>query len=116
MALSDNDVVMLLDTAQLRKLAQLLLHQEEPLMERIKSEPERVKYLNECNEAYNKVDSLLKDGENFNKKFEGDVNKADIAKEIHDYIKYGINMSLQWIRNCSLRVTCIDKIKTHFSS
>jgi hypothetical protein len=116
MALSDNDVVMLLDNAQLSKLAKLLLNQEEPLMERIKSQPERVKYLKECNGAYDKVVSLLQDGENFNKKFEGDVNKADIAKEIHDYIKYGINMSLQWIRNCSLRVTCIDKIKTHFSS
>jgi hypothetical protein len=116
MALSDNDVVMLLDNAQLSKLAKLLLNQEEPLMERIKSQPERVKYLKECNGAYDKVVSLLQDGENFNKKFEGDVNKAKIAKEIHDYIKYGINMSMQWIRNCSLRVTCIDKIKTHFNS
>jgi hypothetical protein len=112
MALSDNDVVMLLDNAQLSKLAKLLLNQEEPLMGRIKSEPERVKYLKECNGAYDKVVSLLQDGENFNKKFEGD----DIAKEIQDYIKYGINMSLQSIRNCSLRVTCIDKIKTHFNS
>jgi hypothetical protein len=109
---SDNDVVMLLENAQLSKLAKLLLNQEEPLMGRIKSEPERVKYLKECNGAYDKVVSLLQDGENFNKKFEGD----DIAKEIQDYIKYGINMSLQSIRNCSLRVTCIDKIKTHFSS
>lgn len=116
MALRDDDVVMLLENAQLSKLAKLILHQEEPLMERIKSEPERVKYLKECNGSHDKVVSLLHDGENFNKRFERDEHKADIAKEIHDYIKYGINMSLQSIRNCSLRVTCIDKIKTHFNS
>ncbi|WJX46646.1 hypothetical protein P8452_33425 [Trifolium repens] len=116
MASRDDDVVMLLENAQLSKLAKLLLNQEEPLMERIKSGPERVKYMKECNGAYDKVISLLQDGENFNKEFEGDDKKADIAKEIHHYIKYGINMSLQSIRNCSLRVTCIDKIKTHFNS
>ncbi|XP_058727806.1 uncharacterized protein LOC131599488 [Vicia villosa] len=116
MALRDDDVVMLLENAQLSKLAALLLHQEERLMEKIKSEPERVKYLKECNGAHDKVVSLLQECENFNKKFEGDEKKADIAKETLDYIKYGINMSMQAIRNCSLRVTCIDKIKTHFDS
>ncbi|KNA18381.1 hypothetical protein SOVF_071270 [Spinacia oleracea] len=111
-----DDVVMLMEHDQLLKLTTLLLHQEEPLMEAIKSEPERIKYLKECNVAHDKVVSLLEDGENASKKFDGDEKMTEIIKEIQEYIKYGVNFSLQSIRNCSLRVSCIDKIKTHFDS
>lgn len=117
MASEANDVVMLEDP-QLRKLAKLLLRQEEPHMTLIKSEPEREKYLKQCNDAHDNVISLLDSNNEFHDNYAkaGNKDKADIAKEIHEYIKYGINMSMQCVRNCCLRVSCVEKINTHFTS
>lgn len=118
MACKGADDVVMLENVQLRKLVKLLLHQEEQLMMNIKSEPERAKYLKQCNDAHDNVISLMDSSNDFHNKYvkAGNEDKSDIAKEIHEYIKFAINMSMQCIRNCALRVSCVDKITTHFNS
>ncbi|KAL9236737.1 hypothetical protein vseg_011372 [Gypsophila vaccaria] len=112
----EGDLVMLEDPTKLRKLASLILHQEEALQVWMTSEPERVKYLENCNDSYDGLTKLMSDSEDLTQKHKEsgeDINK--IVDDIHHYITYFLNMSLQCIRNCSLRVTCINKIQAHFA-
>ncbi|KMT04529.1 hypothetical protein BVRB_8g181910 [Beta vulgaris subsp. vulgaris] len=114
----DDDLFMLTDDKQLLKLAKLLRNQEEPLMLGIKSEPDRIKFLQECNDSYDNVVTLLDISRDLRNKHEAaravSEEKADIAANIEDYVKYGINMSLQCVRNCGFRLMCVEKLKEHF--
>ncbi|KNA15572.1 hypothetical protein SOVF_097140 [Spinacia oleracea] len=115
---SQDDLLMLTDDKQLRKLAKLLRNQEEPLSFSINSEPDRAKFLEECNDAYDIVIILLQNSTDLRNKHEAarasNSKKADIATDIQDYVKYGINLGLQCIQNCGMRVTVVEKLKTHF--
>ncbi|KAK9681825.1 hypothetical protein RND81_10G030200 [Saponaria officinalis] len=112
----DGDLVMLEDPTKLRKLASLILRQEEALQGWMTSEPERVKYLENCNDSYDGVTKLLNDSEDLVRKHkESKKDITEIVEGIHKYIIYFQNMSMQCIRNCSLRVTCIRKVKAHFA-
>ncbi|KAK9681834.1 hypothetical protein RND81_10G030800 [Saponaria officinalis] len=108
---------MLEDITQLRKLAKLILNQEEALQVWMASEPERVKYLENCNDSYDGVTKLIKDSEDLTQKHKDskDPDIVNIVEDIHKYITYCVNMSMQCIRNCSLRLTCVNKIQAHFA-
>ncbi|XP_021749356.1 uncharacterized protein LOC110715085 [Chenopodium quinoa] len=115
---AQDDLLLLMEDKQLRKLAKVLRNQEEPLSQSIKSEPDRAKYLEECNNAYDIVVTLLQTSTDLRDKHEAtrdtDKVKANIATDIQDYVKYGVNMGLQCIQNCGMRVTVVESLKTHF--
>ncbi|WOG95427.1 hypothetical protein DCAR_0414746 [Daucus carota subsp. sativus] len=112
------DLYMLMEDEQLRRLALLLRNQEEPLSRSINSEPDRIKFLRECNDAYDTVITLLENSIQLRNKHEASRaehgKKADIAKDMQDYVKYGLNLGMQCIQNCGMRVTIVEKMKTHF--
>ncbi|KAK9681861.1 hypothetical protein RND81_10G032600 [Saponaria officinalis] len=113
----DGDLVMLEDPIKLRKLASLLLNQEEALNESITTEDERNKYLDNCNASYDGMIKLLNDRDDLTQKYKDSTTSEDVKKiveTIHHYITYCLNMSMQCIRNCTLRVTCVNKIQEHF--
>ncbi|KAL9236753.1 hypothetical protein vseg_011387 [Gypsophila vaccaria] len=111
-----DELVMFEEPTKLRKLAKLILHQEEALQVWMKSEPERMAYLDNCNNSYDGVTKLIDDTENLMGNHKGSNEETrKIVKDIRHYIHYGINMNLQCIRNCSLRVTCVNKIGAHFA-
>ncbi|KAL9236731.1 hypothetical protein vseg_011366 [Gypsophila vaccaria] len=110
-----DDLVMLEEPTKLRKLANIILRQEEALMDRMESEAERVKYLENCNGSYDGVIKLLEDIEALVQKYkESNKDIVEIVENIQHYVNYCMNMGMQCIRNCSLRVTCINKIQAHF--
>ena len=109
------DMVMLEDNGKLKKLALLLYNNEVQLMTTITSEPERAKYLKQCHEAYQSVLSLLDEANEMHEQQENEVKKS-IAKDVLGYIKYGLNMSMQNIRNLSMRVDCVNKLQGHYST
>ncbi|CAO2823554.1 unnamed protein product [Amaranthus hypochondriacus] len=115
----DTDLYMLMDDKQLRKLATLLRNQEEPLMMSIKSEPDRIKFLTECNDVYDITVKIIDISAELRKKHETsrsvDSLKADIAVNLQEYVKYGVNMSMQCIRNCGMRLLAVEKLKAHFN-
>ncbi|XP_017248551.2 uncharacterized protein LOC108219559 [Daucus carota subsp. sativus] len=100
------------------KLALLLRNQEEPLSLSINSEPDRNKFLQECNDAYDTVIALLDDCIQLGKKHDAwrgrHSHKAHIAKDMLDYVKYGLNLGMQCVQNCGMRWTIVEKMKTHF--
>ncbi|KAH9623848.1 hypothetical protein KSS87_008740 [Heliosperma pusillum] len=110
-----NDVLILEEHSQLRKLAILLRNREEPLMLAIGTEVERIEYLTIMNEAYNNMVSLLSEAQAL-AQAQTHPAKAEVSKEIEKYIIYAANWTMQCIRNCCMRVTCIEKIKAHFDS
>ncbi|SPT15544.1 unnamed protein product [Triticum aestivum] len=107
-----------MESSQLKKLALLLRNKEEPLMSRVaKSENERVKFLKNVNGAYDKAVSLLDDSAAMKEKYAGEGgHKAGIAAEVADYVKHCLNMAMQNVRDCSLRVRCVDKMRAHYES
>lgn len=116
--MADTGDIVALNEEQLKKLALLLRNQEEPLMSQVvKSEVERVKYIKIVNDSYKGTISLLDDSSEMNTKYgaEGGA-KADIAQDAFDFILHGLNFSMSSIRNCCLRVDCIDKIREHYGS
>ncbi|CAL4994432.1 unnamed protein product [Urochloa decumbens] len=95
-----NNLVMLTQNAQLQRLALLLRNNEQVLMRRVvMTEPERVQYLQTVNDAYR--DSM---------------SRSLIARDVHDYVIYGINMCLQNVRNCCMRLDAISKLRTHYDA
>ncbi|KAK9681813.1 hypothetical protein RND81_10G029700 [Saponaria officinalis] len=116
MSSEKGDLVMLEDPKKLRKLASIILNQEEALMTWVDSEPERVKYLENCNDSYDGVIKLLEGSQELVEKHkESNEDIVKIVEDIQHYIHYGMNMSMQCIRNCALRVTSIKKIQAHFA-
>lgn len=115
---AQGDLFMLMDDQHLRTLAVLLRNQEQPLSLSINSEPDRAKFLKECNDAYNVVITLLENSIDLRNKHEAaranHSNKADIATDIQEYVKYGINLGMQCVQNCGMRVSVVEKIKAHF--
>lgn len=117
------DLVMLMEVSQLKKLALLLRNNEEAqITQAVKSQNERVKYLHSVNHAYNHAVDLLDDGSATRDKYAaaaaggGGEAKASIAEDVLEYVKYGLNISMQNVRNCCLRVDCIGKIRAHYDS
>lgn len=112
------DLVLLTDRADLRRLALLVRNNEEKLMsEVVKSEYERANYLKSVNDSHDKAMSLLDDSAAMHDLYAAQGgDKATIAEDVLSYVKMGINSSLQNIRNCCLRVTCIDKIRAHYGA
>ncbi|KAL9239912.1 hypothetical protein vseg_014184 [Gypsophila vaccaria] len=111
-----DNLAMLEDPTQLRKLASILLNQEEALQVWMTTEDERIKYLENCNDSYDGVIKLMNDSEELVRKHkQSGEDLVKIVESIHRYITYFINMSLQCIRNCALRVTCISKINAHLA-
>jgi hypothetical protein len=121
--MADTGDIVPLNEEQLRKLALLLRNQEEPLMSQVvKSQAERVKYINSVNESYKGAVSLLDDSSRMVKaaaaaaEEEGGGAKADIARDAFDFVLHGLNFSMSSIRNCCLRVDCIGRIRGHYDS
>ncbi|XP_074308997.1 uncharacterized protein LOC141643654 [Silene latifolia] len=110
-----NDVMILEEHRQLRMLARLLRNREEPRMVEMGSAIDRINYLNSMNDAHDNMVSLLSEAETL-AQAQAHPAKAQVSKEIEKYIIYGANWTMQCIRNCCMRVTCIEKIKAHFDS
>ncbi|KAL9233992.1 hypothetical protein vseg_008919 [Gypsophila vaccaria] len=175
MAFEEGSMMMLMEDSQLRKLSKILLNQEAALMDAFDSEIDRAKYIEECNDAYDKVTALLNKCSDLNlvpnvthdhlkhvidtimehvrswcllkgwvglvqelsyemkdayekfvslrKKYNGIIrnteqpsgtSKAEIVNDIHHYVKFAINVSLQFIQDCCSRKRWISKIEAHF--
>ncbi|XP_074308984.1 uncharacterized protein LOC141643646 [Silene latifolia] len=109
------DVLILEKHSQLRMLARLLRNREEPIMVGMGSEIDKINYLKMMNEAHDNMVSLLSEAEALPQS-QTHPAKAELSKGIEKYIIYGANWTMQCIRNCCMRVTCIEKIKAHFDS
>lgn len=113
-----SDLVMLTEKVQLQRLALLLRNNEEPLMARvIKSEQERVQYLKTVNDSYNHSMKLLDDCTALKDTHERSGGAMSlIARDVHDYVTYGLNMCMQNVRNCCMRVHAIGKLRAHYDT
>ncbi|CAN6362546.1 unnamed protein product [Urochloa humidicola] len=112
-----NNLVMLTENAQLQRLALLLRNNEQDLMRRVvMTEPERVQYLQTVNDAYRDSMRLLDDSTSFRDSFSGSSSRSLIARDVTDYVIYGINMCLQNVRNCCMRLDAIAKLRSHYDA
>ncbi|CAO2141159.1 unnamed protein product [Urochloa humidicola] len=112
-----NNLVMLTRNDQLQRLALLLRNNEEHIMRRVvMTEPERVQYLQTVNNAYRDSMRLMDDSTAFKDSFSGDGSRSLIARDVHDYVIYGINMCLQNVRNCCMRLDAITKLRSHYDA
>lgn len=118
-----NNLVMLTERAQLQRLALVLRNTEEPLMRQvIKSEQERVQYLNTVNDAYNQTRRLLddctalRDTHERSSQSESHALRLQVARDVHDYVIYGLNLCMQNVRNCCMRVDAIAKLRAHYDA
>lgn len=108
---------MLTDKAQLKKLPLLLRNNEEAMVNQVtKSQIAQVMYLKSVNDAYDMAVSLLDDSTAMNDRYARGDKKRYVAEDILSYIKIGLNMSMQNVRSCYVRVSCLGKMRTHYDS
>lgn len=111
--------VILEDVKKVRQLAEVIWHQEVNAINSInfQSEPERSKYLRDCQDNHKTVEGLLDQGvELKEKKYQNDAVRYPIAEDIFLYIVYCCNSALQTVPNCTVRKDYLSKISTHVES
>ncbi|CAL4985352.1 unnamed protein product [Urochloa decumbens] len=113
-----NNLVMLTQNAQLQRLALLLRNNEQVLMRRVvMTERERVQYLQTVNDAYRDSMRLVDDSTAFkDSQSVSGGSRSIIARDVHDYVIYGINMCLQNVRNSCMRHDAIAKLRSHYDA
>ncbi|KAM7497481.1 hypothetical protein LguiA_021895 [Lonicera macranthoides] len=112
------DSLVILRGEDLRYLAEIIYRRE---AEVIKSQPfnssiERNKFLDDCKVTYDAVLDILKYMEELYDKYVEDVSKGPIAHQMFSYVEHGVNVSLQVVRNYSVRVSFLTKLQTHTDS
>ncbi|GAV75278.1 hypothetical protein CFOL_v3_18757 [Cephalotus follicularis] len=105
--------MIILNDAQLRRLAKLIRKQEEQLIYNIKfeSENDQGTYLNDCRANYNTAMEILDSGNKLVKEFNDDTARSSIAHDIYSTIEGSLNSAFQWVRNYTLRKSYLQKIK-----
>ncbi|KAM7269978.1 hypothetical protein ACFE04_029192 [Oxalis oulophora] len=106
--------VIILNKAQLEVLSKDIYLQEALAIQNIKfkSENERAKYLYDCKSNRDVLRSLLDTSSDIEQEFKGDAVKSQIAREIAEYMNISCNISLQTVRNYTLRIHYLKKIKS----
>ncbi|KAL9233993.1 hypothetical protein vseg_008919 [Gypsophila vaccaria] len=92
MAFEEGSMMMLMEDSQLRKLSKILLNQEAALMDAFDSEIDRAKYIEECNDAYDKVTALLNKCSDLNL----------VPNVTHDHLKHVIDTIMEHVRSWCL--------------
>uniref|UniRef100_A0A804N5U7 Phytase n=1 Tax=Zea mays TaxID=4577 RepID=A0A804N5U7_MAIZE len=112
------DLLMLTDKSQLQALAMLLRNNEELMMSQaIKSETERVEYLKTVSDCYTRTMKLLDDSMAARITYErSGGTRSLVARDMDDYVVYGLNACLQNVRNCCVRLDAIDKLRAHYDA
>ncbi|XP_038878346.1 uncharacterized protein LOC120070604 [Benincasa hispida] len=107
--------LLLLEGEKLRQLARIIRNQEIESVKNIqfKSEPEQVKYMRSVGDNYHAALKLLDDAENVKQTFKDDETKSSIAHETYSYVEKAVNISLQAVRNYTLRANYLSKIGAH---
>ncbi|XP_071721636.1 uncharacterized protein [Rutidosis leptorrhynchoides] len=105
--------ILILDREQLKVLSDIVYRQEVLAIQNIqfKSENERVKYLYDCKSNHETVLNLLDDAANLEDQFKADEVKSKIAHEIVEYVKICSNLAIQTVRNYTVRIEYLKKIK-----
>ncbi|GAV90311.1 hypothetical protein CFOL_v3_33720 [Cephalotus follicularis] len=105
--------MILLNDAQLRRLASLVRKQEEENIYYIKfeSENDQSSYLRECKANYTSAIEMLDAGNNLVEEYSSDPARASIAHDIYSTIEGSLNSAYQWVRNYTLRKSYLEKIK-----
>lgn len=112
---STSNLAMLTEKSQLERLALLLRNNEEALMRRVmKSEQERVEYIGTVTNAYRLSVALLQDCTALRE--ESTPEAAQVARDVHDYVIYGLNLCMQNVRNCCMRVDVLGKLRAHYDA
>ncbi|CAL4994426.1 unnamed protein product [Urochloa decumbens] len=113
-----NNLVMLTQNAQLQRLALLLRNNEQVIMRRVvTTEPERVQYLQTVNDAFRDSMRLVDDSTAFkDSQSVSGGSRSIVARDVHDYVIYGINMCLQNVRNSCMRLDAIAKLRFRSAS
>lgn len=112
------DLLMLTDKSQLQALAMLLRNNEELMMSQaIKSETERIEYLKTVSDCYTRTMKLLDDSMAARTTYErSGGTRSLVARDMDDYVVYGLNACLQNVRNCCVRLDAIDKLRAHYDA
>ncbi|GAV80376.1 hypothetical protein CFOL_v3_23837 [Cephalotus follicularis] len=105
--------MILLNDAQLRRLASLVRKQEEANIFYIKfeSENDQATYLRECKANYTTAMEILDAGNNLVKEYSSDSVRESIANDIYSTIEGSLNSAFQWMRNYNLRKAYLEEIK-----
>ncbi|XP_051222714.1 uncharacterized protein [Lolium perenne] len=113
---SSINLAMLTDKSQLERLALLLRNNEEALMRRVmRSEQERVEYIRTVTDAYRLSVALLQDCTTLREESTA-PEAAPVARDVHDYVIYGLNLCMQNVRNCCMRVDVLGKLRAHYDA
>ncbi|GAV86347.1 hypothetical protein CFOL_v3_29778 [Cephalotus follicularis] len=106
--------MILLNGPQLGRLASLVRKQEEANIFYIKfeSENDQAAYLRECKANYTTAMEILDAGDNLVKEFKNDPARDSIAHDIYSTIEGSLNSAFQWVRNYTLRMSYLQKIKS----
>lgn len=116
---SSINLAMLTDKSQLERLALLLRNNEEALMRRVmRSEQERVEYIRTVTDAYRLSVALLQDCTALMEESKSRPEAAAqvVARDVHDYVIYGLNLCMQNVRNCCMRVDVLGKLRAHYDA
>ncbi|CAK9327852.1 unnamed protein product [Citrullus colocynthis] len=107
--------LLLLQGEKLQQLARVIRNQEIEAVRNIKfkSEPEQVKYLRDVGDNYHAAIKLLDDANNVKETYKDDQSKSSIAHETYSYVEKAVNISLQAVRNYTLRTNYLSKIGAH---
>ncbi|GKV49840.1 hypothetical protein SLEP1_g56567 [Rubroshorea leprosula] len=107
--------LIILNEGQLRKLATVVYYREVVAIKNIQfgSEQERVKYLRDCRSNHESIMGLLDAGVGFQDGFQDDEIKDPIAHDVFSCVKSCVNSALQMVRNYTLRMNYLKKIKEH---
>ncbi|KAM7271749.1 hypothetical protein ACFE04_030963 [Oxalis oulophora] len=105
--------IALLSIEQLHILSDVVYQKEANKIQDIpfKSENERVKYLAQCRSNHETITDLLNTTAQFKDEFQGDQKKSLIAHDIFEHTTICCNLSLQMVRNYTLRTEYLKKIK-----
>ncbi|KAM7271012.1 hypothetical protein ACFE04_030226 [Oxalis oulophora] len=106
--------VVVLNKAQLEILSKdVYLHEASAIQNiKFKSESELVKYLYDCKSNHDTLLKLSDTASDFVQEFKGDEVKSSIARDIAEYMNISCNLSLQTVRNYTLRIHYLEKIKS----
>lgn len=106
---------MLLEGEKLLQLARIIRNQEAEAIKNLsfKSEEERAKYLRDVSDNYHSTLKLLDEAEAVKQKYDDDETRSSIAHDTFSYVQKAVNISLQGVRNYTLRMNYLTKISTH---
>lgn len=107
--------LVLLQGEKLRQLCRIIRNQEVEAVKNIqfKSPIDQDKYLRDVSDNYHSAIKLLDDSDAIKQQYKDDATKSSIAHETYSYVEKAVNISLQAVRNYTLRTNYLSKIGAH---